>query len=239
MNRLKLEAIISAIAIYLIIVVGILFGAIYEPLALKSKTYVAKKSDTIEVSLGKPTKSKQHKKSAKKKRKPNKNIAKKKPKKIRNIKKQTKKIIKKVVKYSSKKITKIATKKSKQNASSLFKNISSNFTDKTLKSSTVKKSGKSIKKVDKGKGVVNSYFARIQHTLEGWPAQSNFVGEKIKVELTVYPNGLFNYKLLSSSLNPEFNQALKDYLKQLKRFGFGAHSNPKPYKIIVEFIAKG
>ena len=231
MNRLKLEAIISAVAIYLIIVVGILFGTIYEPLTPKSKTYVAKKSDTIEVSLGKPTKNKQHKKSAKKKRKPNKNIAKKKPKKIRNIKKQTKK----VAKYSSKKIT----KKSKQNASSLFKNISSNFTKKTLKSSTVKKSAKSIKKVDKGKGVVNSYFARIQHTLEGWPAQSNFAGEKIKVELTVYPSGLFNYKLLSSSLNPEFNQALKDYLKQLKRFGFGAHSNPKPYKIIVEFIAKG
>ena len=244
MNKLKLESIISAVAIYLIIVIGIFFGAIYEPATPKSKTYVAKKSDIIEVSLGSlkktTAKSKQHKKPPKKKKKPTKKTVKKKPpKKIRNVKKPTKKVTKKVVKHSSKKPSKKVTKKSKPDTSSLFKNIASNIADDSPEPRTAGKSGKSSKKVDKGKGVVNAYFAKIQHTLEGWPAQNNFAGEKVKVELTVYSSGLFDYKILSRSLNPEFNRALKGYLEQLKRFGFGVHSNPKPYKIIVEFIAKG
>jgi len=237
MNKLKLEAIITSVVIYLVLIVGIFFGAIYEPSTPKAKTYVAKKSDIIEVSLGTPSKSKV---KTHKNRKKHKKKIKKKPKKIRNVKKVTE-TKKSVVKKHTKKVTKRVVKKSVPNASSLFKNLPDSIADDAPSNSSKQngKSGKSIKKVDKGKGVVNAYFAKVQHTLEGWPAQNNFAGEKVRVELTIYSSGLFDYKILSHSLNPEFNRALKNYLNQLKKFGFGVHSNPKPYKIIVEFIAKG
>jgi len=239
MNKLKLEAIITSIVIYLILIVAIFFGAIYEPSTPKAKIYVSKKSDIIEVSLGGPSKSK-IKTQKKTKRQKNRIKPKKKPKKIRNVKKITKTKKRVVKKHFIKTHQKVA-KKSVPNASSLFKNLPNSIADDApINSSKPKgKSGKSIKKVDKGKGIVNPYFAKVQHILEGWPAQNNFAGEKVSVELTVYSSGLFDYKILSHSLNPEFNRALTNYLNQLKKFGFGIHSNPKPYKIIVEFIAKG
>ena len=251
MNRLKLEALISSILIYLIIIVTIFSVALYSPDdKIKSKTYVAKKSEVIEVSLGSPTKnrsykvSKENKKSAKKKKEKKKVV-----KKVRNINKnKPKKVAKKVTKKkSSKKIKKVAKKSTKTvkksnpkhtNASSLFKKLPKSIKDDAPSQSSGK-AGKSLKKANQGKGIENRYFAKIQSTLKGWPAQSNFAGERVKVELTVYSTGLFNYKILSRSLNPEFNRSLKAYLEQLKKFGFGPHSNPKPYKIIVEFIAKG
>jgi outer membrane biosynthesis protein TonB len=250
MNRLKLEALASSILIYLIVIVSIFSIVIYSPTKEKSKNYVEKKSDVIEVSLGSPvkksatksSKTKTAKKSTKKSKK-----RKKVPKKVRNItkkssKKVTKKPSKKRVKTKPKKSTKSSSKshsKKPSKASSLFKNLPSNIKDDAPTKQSSGSAGKSNKKVNKGRGVVNKYFAKIQSTLKGWPAQSNFAGEKVKVELTIYSSGLFDYKVLSRSLNPEFNRSLKGYLEQLKKFGFGAHSNPKPYKIIVEFIAKG
>ena len=252
MNRLKLEALISSILIYLIIIVTIFSIALYSPANIKPKTYVDKKSEIIEVSLGAPTKKQNYKTSINSKKEIKKDIVKKKKKKVvkkvRNIHKKSKKHPKKVVKKPSKKVTKKPSKKltstkkpSKptQSASSLFKRLPKNIKNYQPSTQTSGKGGKSIKKANSGKGIENRYFAKVQSMLKGWPAQSNFAGERVKVELTIYPTGLFDYKVLYRSLNPEFNRALKAYLEQLKRVGFGPHSNPRPYKIIVEFIAKG
>ena len=248
MSRLKLEAIAISVALYLIVVVAIMFGVIYEPSTPKAKTYVAKNSEVIEVSLGKPTPHKSYKRSNPKKSKKHKEDKKPKkekkkktkpPKKVRNLteKKPTKKVVKK-----SKKAKKQTVKKPpKANASSLFSKLPSNIKDDApvKKAEPKGNAGKSLKKANQAKGIVNKYFAKVQNTLRGWPAQNNFVGETIKVELTIYNNGMFDYKILRRSLNPEFNNALKEYLEQLKKFGFGPHNNPTPYHIIVEFVAKG
>ncbi len=238
MNKLKLESIISSIVIYLILIITVFYGAFYEPSIPKAKNYTAKKSEIIEVSLGSPHRATTNTKKVKKKTAKKKHT-KKHVKKVRNVKKVTKKVVKKRVK-KAKKQTKKVTKKTLPKAASLFKNLPKGIKEDKIKSNQPKgNSGKSLKKVNKSSGVKNAYFAKIQNTLRGWPAQSNFAGEKIRVELTVYPSGLFDYKILYHSLNPEFNRALKTYLEQLKKFGFGPHSNPKPYHIIVEFIAKG
>ncbi len=237
MNKLKLQSIIIAVSIYLFLLVALIASLYYKPSAPKAKIYTAKKNDIIEVSLGSPAHSSKHKKTKKIKKLKKKET--KPPKKVRNTKKVVKKHIKKVVKKHKKPTKKVKKVATKPNTSSLFKNLPSGIKDDKPEKKPVGKSGKSIKKVNKSSGIENAYFAKIQNTLKGWPAQNNFVGEKIRVELTVYASGMFDYKILSRSLNPEFNNALKAYLEQLKRFGFGAHHNPKPYKIIVEFIAKG
>ncbi len=249
MSRLKLEAIAYSVALYLIVVVAIMFGIIYEPSTPKAKTYVAKNSEIIEVSLGKPLARKSYKQSRKKKSakskknkkqiKPKEKKRKKIPKKVRNI--AGKKPVKKIVKKSKKAKAKVIKKRAKIDASSLFSKLPSNIkADSPVQKAQPKgNAGKSLKKSDRAKGIVNKYFAKVQSTLRGWPAQSNFVGETIKVELTIYNNGMFDYKILRRSLNPEFNNALKEYLEQLKKFGFGPHNNPTPYHIIVEFVAKG
>jgi len=234
MNKLKLQSIVIAVTIYLLLIVVLMFSLYYKPSMPKAKLYTAKKSDIIEVSLGSPAHSNIHKKSNKKIRKKRTKV----PKKVRNVKKIEKKHIKKkIVKKHNKPRKKRKT--DRLNTKSLFKNLPSGIKDDKPENKPVGKSGKSIKKVNKSSGIENAYFAKIQNILKGWPAQNNFVGEKIRVELTVYASGMFDYKILSRSLNPEFNNALKSYLEQLKRFGFGPHHNPKPYKIIVEFIAKG
>ena len=237
MSILKLKSLLIAISVYLVLIIAIFFGAFYQPSIPKAKIYTDKKSEIIEVSLGKP------KRVISKKVSKNKKIVhhkkrRKKPKKIRNVKKVVKRKAK-IVK-SSKKVKKVSKKSVKKDISSLFKNIPKSIKEDSKKS--VKSSGangKSLKKSNKKRGIVNAYFAKVQRILEGWPAQYNFAGEKVSVELTIYPSGLFDYKILRKSLNPEFNRALKEYLEQLKRVGFGPHSNPKPYKIVVEFIAKG
>ncbi len=237
MNKLKLQSIIIAVSIYLFLLVALIISLYYKPSAPKAKLYTAKKSDIIEVSLGSPVKSVSHKKTKKKVTKKRRKV----PKKVRNVKRVEKKYTKrkKIIKKKKKLTKKVKRVPTKANASSLFKNLPKGIKDDKPESKPIGKSGKSIKKANKSKGIENAYFAKIQNTLKGWPAQNNFVGEKIRVELTVYASGMFDYKILSRSLNPEFNNALKSYLEQLKRIGFGPHHNPKPYKIIVEFIAKG
>ncbi len=236
MSKLKLESIIIAASIYLIIVLSIIFALVYTPSYPKAKVYVEKNEKAIEVSLGSPiSKAKVEHKSKKKKVKKQK--SKKIPKKVRNVKKSTKKPQKKI---------KIAKKKApskvhkKIDTAKLFHSLSKSLTNTKEEKNTKKvgNGGKSLRKANKAQGVVNKYLANVQRILQGWPAQSNFAGEKVRVKLTIYPSGLFDYKILYRSLNPEFNESLKHYLEQLKRVGFGPHSNPRPLEIIVEFIAK-
>jgi len=251
MNKLKLEALLTSLVLYLLIVATLILVTIYTPSKHKAKNYTDKKSNVIEVSLGSPNQHKStlnkkvHKKESSKKskkvsKKEKQTKKSKRVRKVRNHKHKDSKKAKKIARKKSKKSTKHTKTKvthSKPNTKNLFSKISKEVTQQSHSSSG--NSGKSFNKVNKQSGIVNRYFAKVQNKLRGWPAQSNFAGEKVSVELTIYSSGLFTYKILHRSINPQFNESLKNYLEQLKRIGFGAHSNPKPYKIIVDFIAKG
>jgi len=95
----------------------------------------------------------------------------------------------------------------------------------------------SIKKASNAKGINQKYLAKVQKALMNWPAQANFAGEEIDVILKIYPSGNFEYKVKKLSQNMEFNRELFNYLKQLKRIGFGPHEGNRPYEIEVKFIA--
>jgi len=95
---------------------------------------------------------------------------------------------------------------------------------------------KNVKSSDSG--IENRYLAKVESTLQNWPAQSEFAGETIKVSLMIRQDGSFDFKLLTVSNNESFNIALVQYLEQLQKIGFGLHRGEKPYEIDVEFIAK-
>jgi len=87
------------------------------------------------------------------------------------------------------------------------------------------------------KGIENAYLAKIEEKLKGWPAQSEYVGEKAKVWIKVEPNGIFQFKLITASGNEAFNSGLKAYLEQLQKIGFGPHKGDRAYELDVEFVA--
>lgn len=87
-------------------------------------------------------------------------------------------------------------------------------------------------------GIENAYLAMIEEKLKGWPAQSEYAGEKARVSIRVEPSGLFRFKVISASGNEAFNSGLIAYLKQLQKIGFGPHKGKRPYDLDVEFIAK-
>ncbi len=101
-----------------------------------------------------------------------------------------------------------------------------------LISSTLKKDKKS------DKGIENAYLALIEEKLKGWPAQSEYAGERAKVWIKVEPSGRFVFKVTSASSIDSFNSGLIAYLKQLQRFGFGPHKGKRAYTLNVEFVAK-
>jgi protein TonB len=74
--------------------------------------------------------------------------------------------------------------------------------------------------------------------LEGWPAQSEYAGEKVKVLLYIDPTGGFEFKLKNASNNEDFNTGLVEYLEQLQSIGFGRHRGERTYQFEAEFIAK-
>jgi hypothetical protein len=88
------------------------------------------------------------------------------------------------------------------------------------------------------KGIENAYLAGVEEKLMGWPAQSEFAGEVVKVRLKVNPSGRFVFKILRHSSNPQFTKGLEAYLKQLQRMGLGRHKGGRSYVIDVEFEAK-
>ena len=87
-------------------------------------------------------------------------------------------------------------------------------------------------------GIENAYLAMIEEKLKGWPAQSEYAGEKARVWIKVEPSGTYRFKVISASGNDAFNSGLILYLKQLQKIGFGPHKGKKPYELDVEFIAK-
>ncbi|MEA2048267.1 MAG: TonB C-terminal domain-containing protein [Campylobacterota bacterium] len=230
--------------------------------------YVQKNEDRIQVALASPQKTikpKTAKQAVKKKEKATK-IDKTKTKKVIKKKVIKKKVIKeKVVK---KKVIKKAVKKKDENLSrpkkvnqpkDLFSKISPTkkpklkleVTDKpiqTKKSNLIKVSDKpsastlvsdSLKsKKQSDRGIEESYLAKIQSMLEGWPAQSEYAGEKVNVILYINPTGFFEFKLKTASNNPDFNKGLTEYLEQLQDIGFGRHKGQRTYHLEAEFIAK-
>ena len=108
--------------------------------------------------------------------------------------------------------------------------------EKVSASELVSNTLKSQKKSDTG--IENAYLAMIEEKLKGWPAQSDYAGEKARVWIKVEPSGLFRYKVVSASGNDAFNSGLISYLKQLQKIGFGLHKGNRPYELDVEFIAK-
>lgn len=89
----------------------------------------------------------------------------------------------------------------------------------------------------KDSGIENAYLAKIEEILNGWPAQSDYVGERAKVWIRVEPNGSFVFRVTTASGNSDFNTGLVDYLREIQKRGFGSHKAQRAYDLEVEFIA--
>jgi len=233
----------------------------------KSVHYVKKDEHRIQVALSTPKQPKDKKAidpktKVKPKTKPKPKVKPKvkpkpkpKPKKVVKKKVIKEKIVKKVVKKKDENLT-----KPKKKALDLFANVKTpkkknliEVTDKPIKTisknNLIKVTDKPISaserissslKVQKSSdsGVENAYLAKVQSMLEGWPAQSEYAGEKVKVLLLIDPTGGFEFKLKTASNNENFNAGLIEYLEQLQSIGFGRHRGARTYQFEAEFIAK-
>ena len=217
----------------------------------KSVRYVKKDERRIQVALSAPKKSENKKAiNPKPKVKP-----KPKPKPKPKVKPKPKPKPTKVVKKKDENLT-----KPKKKALDLFANVKTpkkknliQVSDKPIKSvpknNLIKVTDKPMSaserissslKVQKSSdsGVENAYLAKVQSMLEGWPAQSEYAGEKVKVLLLIDPTGGFEFKLKTASSNENFNIGLMEYLEQLQTIGFGRHRGERTYQFEAEFIAK-
>ncbi len=178
-----------------------------------------------------------------------------KPKKVVKKKVIKEKVVKKVVKKKDENLT-----KPKKKALDLFANVKTpkkkkliEVTDKPIKTvpknNLIKVTDKHISASERissslkqqqssDSGVENAYLAKVQSMLEGWPAQSEYAGEKVKVILYINPTGFFEFKLKTASNNVNFNEGLTEYLEQLQDIGFGRHKGERTYQFEAEFIAK-
>jgi len=171
------------------------------------------------------------------------------------------KVVKKVKpKNKPKKVVKKVPPKKVNKPKDLFANVSSTkkpkkkniiqVTDKPIKpkvNNLIKVSDKpsasdlvsSSMKIQKSSdsGIENAYLASIEEKLKGWPAQSDYAGETVKVWIKVEMSGRFIFRVLSGSVNEDFNTGLIAYLKQLQSIGFGPHKGNRPYELNVEFEA--
>ena len=247
-----------AIGIYLL-VIGLLIFYFNTRSEEKSKHYVKKDEHRIQVALSTPKKAQKQKVKPKKKLKPKPKVKPKpKPKKVAKKKVIKEKIVKKK-KIVKKDVNKTKPKK-KSSAKNLFANIKApkkknlikvsdtpvktkpknnliKVTDNKISASQrISSSLKNQKSSDSG--VENAYLAKVQSMLEGWPAQSEYAGEKVKVILYINPTGFFEFKLKTVSNNQNFNEGLTEYLMQLQDIGFGRHKGKRTYNFEAEFIAK-
>ena len=229
----------------------------------KSTHYVKKDERRIQVALSSPKKPENKKAiNPKPKVKPK---PKPKPKDKPKVKPKPKKVVKKKV-IKEKVVKKVAKKKDenltkpKKKALDLFANVKTpkkkkliEVTDKPVKSapknnlikvtdkpiSASQRISSSLKQQQSSdSGVENAYLAKVQSMLEGWPAQSEYAGEKVKVILYINPTGFFEFKLKTASNNVNFNEGLTEYLEQLQDIGFGRHRGERTYQFEAEFIAK-
>ena len=245
---------VLAFGIYFILIITLLF---YFNTRDEKKPihYVKKNEDRIRVSVSSPSslpkkvvKPKPKKKVAAPK--PKKKVEKVVKKKVVKKKVIKEKVVKKVKPPKKKKETKTTTKKVNK-PKSLFDNVKTKKQPSKPKKKKVEKQKVTKPKVSASKllndsmkvqkpsdrGIENAYLARVEEKLNGWPAQSEYAGEKAKVLLKIQTNGSFTFKVITGSSNHDFNVGLEEYLKQLQRFGFGPHKGGRVYKIDVVFIA--
>ncbi|PHS38523.1 MAG: hypothetical protein COB07_08205 [Sulfurovum sp.] len=253
---------VLAFGIYFILI-GLLIFYFNTRDEKKSVRYVKKDEHRIQVAISAPkkaVKAKPSKPKVKPKSKPKKPKVKPKPR-PKPKKEVKKKVIKeKVVKKKviKKKDVNLTKPKKVNKPKDLFANVSSEkkvkktkfkmeITDKPVKpkeNKLIKVSASSLVsdslKVQKSSdsGVESEYLAYVQSMLEGWPAQSDYAGEKVKVLLQINPSGFFEFRVKSASNNQNFNEGLIEYLEQLQEIGFGRHKGERTYQFEAEFIAK-
>ena len=262
----KLISGVLAFGIYFILI-GLLIFYFNTRDEKKSVHYVKKDERRIQVALSTPKKSENKKAlnpkpKVKPKPKPKPKVKPKvkpkpkpKPKKVVKKKVIKEKIVKKVIKKKDENLT-----KPKKKALDLFANVKTpkkkkliEVTDKPIKTAPknnlIKMTDKPISASERissslkvqqssDSGVENAYLAKVQSMLEGWPAQSEYAGEKVKVLLHIDPTGGFEFKIKSASNNENFNTGLIEYLEQLQTIGFGRHKGARTYQFEAEFIAK-
>lgn len=227
--------------------------------------FVKKNEERIRVSMSTPTPKKETKEPAKKLVKP-KPVPKPKPKPVPKPKPEPKPEPKKIVK--EKVVKKVIPPKKTEDVNrtkpkivnkpkDLFANVSSKKVEKPKQTPKVTAPSTEPKKTvqekasatallfdslkqqkSSDKGIENAYLALIEEKLKGWPAQSEYAGERAKVWIKVESSGSFEFKVMTASGNEAFNTGLIAYLKQLQNIGFGQHKGKRPYILNVEFIAK-
>jgi hypothetical protein len=90
-----------------------------------------------------------------------------------------------------------------------------------------------------GQGEVAAYMSKLYEILYGsWQPESIYAGSAATVRLRIEPDGEFDYRLLYPSDNQGFNESLIEYLEQLKQKRFPSHKRGKTLVIEVEFKAK-
>ena len=94
-----------------------------------------------------------------------------------------------------------------------------------------------VSNINRERGVVNAYIAKVERQLNNWNAQSNYKGQSATIKLTIMSSGHFRYRVRLSS-SGELTRGLKRFLDQLNRIGLGQHHKSTPYIIEVTFRAK-
>ncbi|WP_300361083.1 TonB C-terminal domain-containing protein [Hydrogenimonas sp.] len=90
-----------------------------------------------------------------------------------------------------------------------------------------------------GQGEVDAYMSKLYEILYGsWQPESVYAGSAATVRLTIAPDGEFEYRLLYPSDNQGFNESLIEYLERLKHKKFPSHKRGRELVIDVEFKAK-
>ncbi|SHO80420.1 TonB-like; putative TolA function [hydrothermal vent metagenome] len=240
-NRYFIIGGISSVLIYISIIIIIM---IYIQQEKPKKKYISPpKNSAVVVSLAsnKSIKKVAPKKTLKKVIKKHKPKNKPKPKKIKKHKHKPKHKAKpkKIIKPKSKPKKIVKSKKiekKKVAIDDLFKNIDTN---RAKKKNLIKTTDKPKSSKSDLKNKMDAYSAKVTSILyDGFPEQERFAGNQIDIRLTIYQSGRFRFQVTKYSSNTEFNEILIQYLEQLQSIGFDRHSNPKPYKFNIEFIAK-
>ncbi len=247
---------VVAVGIY-VLLVTVLLVYFNSRQTQKPVHYVKKDEHRIRVSMGGP-KTEVKKKSEKVKKKKVKERVKERIKKPKDTRKKVikEKIVKKpkvtkkpkkvVKKEPPKKVNKpkdlfasVATKKKPERKKVKDQSSKKKVISKPKAKSASELFSESIKEQKRSdSGIENAYLAAIEEKLKGWPAQSEYAGERVKVWLQIETDGTFIFKIRSASSNDTFNEELIIYLEQLQKFGFGPHKGRRAYEIDVEFIAK-
>ncbi|WP_456403442.1 TonB C-terminal domain-containing protein [Hydrogenimonas sp.] len=90
-----------------------------------------------------------------------------------------------------------------------------------------------------GIGEVDEYMSRLYDRIyRSWQPEAIYAGEEAKVRLHIAPDGSFDYSLLFPSDNQGFNQSLIEYLDRLKREKLPPHKRGETLDVDIEFKAK-